>query len=98
LDAAFRDILTTEAGRRVVFWMMEQGSIYSDPFAGNDSITNYTIGGQAPTRRLIERLNVIEPRLYPQLLLDMAMIREADAAEAETRSKLTEGNDDAEDA
>ena len=80
MDKAFQDVFTTDAGKRVLFWMLEQSAIYSDAFGGEDNITNYTLGRQSIGRVLIGRLDVIDPRLYPQLLLDIANLKAMDIA------------------
>jgi len=93
-EKAFRTLLKGEDGRRVIFWMLERCGIYRDAYSGENNATNYALGGQAPGRRLIEQLDQIDPRLYPQLLLDMAEIRESDKAEAEARARNMENDDD----
>jgi hypothetical protein len=93
-DKAFRGLLSTEDGRRAIFWMLEQCGIYRDAFAGENNATNYQLGAQGPGRRLIDRLDGIDPRLYPRLLIDMADIREIDKAEADARARNMENDDD----
>ena len=89
LDDAFRAILSTDEGKRVLFWVLEQAAIYRDPFGGNSETTKYGVGSQSVGRRLIQRLDQIDARLYPRLLLDMADMREMERAAAQN-----EGNDD----
>ncbi|MGY4333204.1 hypothetical protein ACVWWG_007621 [Bradyrhizobium sp. LB7.2] len=93
---AFRDTLATVAGKRVIFWMLEVCAIYRDPFAGDNNLTNYTIGRQASGRDLIAKLDEVDPRLYPSLLTDMAAIREMDRAAVKATADNM-GNDDADD-
>lgn len=97
LNKAFRDVLKTASGKRVLFWMLEQCAIYEDAFAG-DSInaTNYRLGSQGSGRKLIAKLDEIDPRFYPKLLLDIADIKAMDRAAADALTKNTE-NDDHED-
>lgn len=89
LDEAFRFILSIDPGRRVLFWVLEQAAIYRDPFGVSSETTNYGVGSQAVGRKLIQRLEQIDARLYPRLLLDMADLRELERAAAHE-----EGNDD----
>lgn len=96
LAKAFRDTLATVAGKRVVFWMLEVCAIYRDPFAGDNNVTNYTIGRQASGRELIAKLDEVDPRLYPSLLTDMAAIREMDRAAAKASADNMESDDDLE--
>lgn len=86
LVGAFREVFATEAGKRVIFHMIAQGAIYQDAFTGDDPATNYRLGRKRQALELIADLNEIDERLYPQLLLAMADIREMDRAIA---AKLT---------
>lgn len=94
LAKAFRDTLATASGKRVLFWVLEVCAIYRDPFAGDNNVTNYTIGRQASGRDLIAKLDEIDPRLYPALLSDMAEIREMDRAAARASAEKEENDDD----
>lgn len=82
LESAFRHILNDHAGKRVLYWMLEQCAIYRDAYTGDDAATNYTLGMQASGRKLIGKLDEIDARFYPQLLLSIAEIREIDRAQA----------------
>lgn len=94
LERAFRAIFALAAGKRVLFWMLEQCAIYQDAFTGEDNATNYTLGLQSGGRKLISMLDQIDPRLYPQLLLDVADLKAMDRAASESAAQ--QGNDDAE--
>lgn len=96
LHAAFRRTLSTVDGKRVLFWILEQCAIYRDAFTGEDNTTNYTLGRQASGRDLIARLDEIDPRLYPQLLMDIAEIREVDRAAVKALTEKKENDDDLE--
>jgi hypothetical protein len=80
LTDAMREVIASDAGKRVIFWILEQAAIYRDAYAGENAATNYVLGSQAVGRRLIERMDMIDGRLYPRLLLDMADLREMDRA------------------
>ncbi|SDL07596.1 hypothetical protein SAMN05428953_12660 [Mesorhizobium muleiense] len=81
LVKAFREVAALAAGKRVLFWMLEQAAIYADPFAGeNTNATNYTLGQQAVGRKLISKFDEIDPRLYPRLLLDIGELKAMDIA------------------
>lgn len=97
VDGAIIDTLRSESGKRVIMWVLEAAGIYADPFAGDGSseATAYIIGRQSIGRRVISRLNSIDPVLYPQLLFDAATIRAADEREAAKESGDEEENDDA---
>jgi hypothetical protein len=81
LARAFHGILSDAAGKRVLFWVLEQCAIYADPFAGESTnATNYSLGLQAVGRKLISKFDEIDPRLYPRLLLDIAELKAMDRA------------------
>ncbi len=80
LARAFREVFELDSGKRVIFWILEQCAIYQDAFSGEDAVTNYRLGLQAAGRRLIEKLDDIEPRLYPKLLLAVADLKAMDRA------------------
>lgn len=94
LDGAFRALLRMEEGRRVLFWLLENAALYDDPFAVDEAYTNYRIGAQSIARRLIIKLNEIDPRLYPQLMLDAADVREKDRAAMKALSENQESEED----
>lgn len=93
---AFRDTLATVAGKRVLYWILEECAIYRDAYCGENNATNYTLGQQASGRKIIAKLDEVDPRLYPSLLTDMAAIREMDRAAAKATADNM-GNDDADD-
>lgn len=80
INAAFREVLALASGKRVLFWILEQAAIYRDAFGGTDAATNYTLGLQAGGRRLLQKFDEIDPRLYPRLLLDVADMKAMDIA------------------
>lgn len=94
LDSAIRFLTADHRGKRVLFWMLEQCAIYEDAFAGENNATNYRLGLQAAGRRLISQLDSVDPRIYPQLLIDIATIREVDEAAAQSRADNLENDDD----
>jgi len=94
LHRAIREVVATVAGKRVLFWMLEQCAIYRDPFTGQNAPTNYTIGKQAAGRVLISKLDEIDPRLYPSLLLDIADIRDVDRSAMKSLQQRKKENDD----
>ncbi|UPK31834.1 hypothetical protein IVB18_26250 [Bradyrhizobium sp. 186] len=93
---AFRDTLATVAGKRVLYWILEECAIYRDAYCGENNATNYTLGQQASGRKIIAKLDEVDPRLYPSLLTDMAAIREMDRAASKATADNME-NDDADD-
>lgn len=94
LARAFREVFALAAGKRVLFWMLEQCAIYQDPFTGENNATNYTLGLQAGGRKLIAMLDHIDPHFYPNLLLAVADLKAMDRAAAENRSAQQETEDE----
>lgn len=96
IERAFLDVFATAAGKRVLFWMLEQCAIYRSAYAGEmTAATNFTLGMQEAGRKLIGKLDEIDPRLYPQLLHEVSELK----AMAQAAQKLAnKGNDDDEDA
>src|SRR5687768_10052702 len=91
LARAYREVFATAAGKRVLFDILEGCAIYQDAFTGDDNATNYTLGKQAGGRRLISKLDEIDPRLYPRLLLEIADLKAMDRAAI---ARKQEGEDD----
>ena len=94
LDEAFREVFKTASGKRVLFWMLEQCAIYQDAFTGDDNATNYTLGRQSSGRKLIDKLDELDPRNYPALLLAVADDKAMKRAALE-RAAQQEDDDDA---
>lgn len=96
LHGAFRALLNTAAGQRVIYWMLEQCAIYQDAYAGDNNATNYTLGRQASGRVLLGKLDEIDPLNYPRLLTAIAEIREVDRAAVKSLTEKKENEDDLE--
>ncbi|QND54280.1 hypothetical protein HB779_17410 [Phyllobacterium sp. 628] len=96
LARAYREVFAMPSGKRVLFDILTDCAIYQDAFTGDDNATNYTLGLQAGGRRLIGKLDQIDPRFYPTLLLAVADLKAMDQAAA--NSSATQGNDDDQDA
>lgn len=90
---AFRDVFNMPSGKRVLFWMLEQCAIYQDAYTGENNATNYTLGTQAAGRRLISKLDEVDPKFYPALLMAVADMKAMDrAAAARSTEKEDEEN------
>jgi hypothetical protein len=97
LHKAFRDVLATASGKRVLFWVLERAAIYEDPDQGEFTHATSTIIGRQKVGRLVmAKLDEIDPMLYPALLIAMNDIRETDKAAAEALAEKMEPEDDAE--
>ncbi|MDX8492911.1 hypothetical protein RFN29_15135 [Mesorhizobium sp. VK22B] len=95
LAKAFRGVLSSAEGKRVLFWVLEQAAIYTDAFAGeHTNATNYSLGLQAVGRKLISKFDEVDPRLYPRLLLDVAELKAMDRAALERREREKEPEDE----
>lgn len=94
LERAFRSVIATVAGKRVLFWLLEQCAIYRDADCGeNTHATAGMLGEQRVGRNLINQMDLIDPRFYPQLLMDIAEIKEADRALANSLAAKQENDD-----
>lgn len=91
LAKAYREVFATAAGKRVLFDILTDCAIYRDAYAGDNNATNYALGQQATGRRLIAKLDQIDPRLYPNLLLAHADLKAMDRAACAAKQ---EKNDD----
>lgn len=94
IERSFRELLGVEAGRRALYWMLEQCAIYRDAYTGDAASTNYMLGQQSAGRKLIAKLDEIDPQFYPQLLITMAEIRARDRAAAEAIDNPEDDDDD----
>lgn len=73
LDQAFREVFATASGKRVLFWVLEQCAIYRDPDCGESThATSGIVGEQRVGRKLIAKLDELDARNYPVLLLAVA--------------------------
>lgn len=96
LERAFRDVFATAAGKRVLFWMLEQCAMFESAYGGeNTNATNFMLGKQEAGKRLVGMLDQIDTRLYPRLLLDVADLKAMERAAAERRANK-ENEDDVE--
>lgn len=89
LDEALGAVLGTAAGKRVLFWLLAQCGVYQDAFAGDAAATAYALGRQSVGRILIARMDRLDPRTYPRLLLEVADMRAVEEA-----TRLREIDDD----
>ena len=95
LDQAFREVFKTAAGKRVLFWMLEQCAIYRDPDCGEFTHgTSGIVGEQRVGRKLIAKLDELDARNYPTLLLAVAEDKAMKRAALE-RAAQQEDDDDA---
>ena len=95
LDRAFAEVIALSSGKRVLFWVLEQCAVYQDAFAGEQqAATNYSLGRQAVGRLVIGKLDELDEKNYPQLLLAIAELRETDKAHAEALAHKEDDNEE----
>jgi hypothetical protein len=94
LEAAYRLLLRRPEGKRVLFDILELSGLYQSAFTGENNATNFTLGMQETGKRLVTRLDQIDPRFYPLLLLDRAEIKAMDLAAAERSTNKEQEDDD----
>lgn len=94
LVEAYRDVFATASGKRVLFDIIEQCAIYEKAFTGENNATNFMLGLQEAGKRVISRLDEIDPRFYPTLLFANADLKAMDQAAADrAANKGTEDHD-----
>jgi hypothetical protein len=69
VEEAYKKILATEEGKTVIWDLLSYAEIYGDAFTGNSS-TFYKLGLQRFGKRVIERINALDPKAYAKLLLE----------------------------
>ena len=69
VEEAYKKILATEEGKTVLWDLLSYAEIYGDAFTGN-STTFYKLGSQRVGKRVIERINALDPKAYAKLLLE----------------------------
>lgn len=96
LRASLQSLLTTADGKRVVFWLLSRAGIYGAPFNTEAAIERYQLGRQSIGLELLSKLDQIDARLYPRLLLERGEQEEMTRAarEAATKPNTTEDGDD----
>ena len=82
LAKAFREVLITAEGKRVLYWLLEQCGIYHGGFTGDNALAQYRDGRRAIGLELLAQLDALDPRLYPNMLLAIAEMRVMDEAAA----------------
>lgn len=80
LNAAMRSVLATPDGKRVMFWLLSEAAIYRDAFSGDAGATNYVLGQQSVGRKIIQKMDELDPRTYPKLLIDVADMKAMERA------------------
>lgn len=95
LRNAFRVLLGTVEGRRVVFWFLGRAGLYTDPFDTDESVERYKLGRRALGLEVLDKINQTDARLYPQMILAISEAKEMDRAakEAADRSRIQEDGD-----
>lgn len=103
LDRDIQAVLATPAGRSVFAWVFSECLLNVDAMQVNDGLTAYSLGKQAFGRKLIARLDMIDQRIYPRLLLEAAdaeMMKRHAKGPKKTPKAITgdEANEDGDDA
>lgn len=69
VEEAYKKVLATEEGKTLIWDLLSYAEIYGDAFTGN-STTFYKLGLQRVGKRIIERINALDPKAYAKLLLE----------------------------
>lgn len=76
LVRSYQAVFSSVEGKRVLFDIFEMCGVYSAAFTGDNNATNFRLGMQEVGKRLISKLDGIDARMYPQLLLTIAEMNE----------------------
>lgn len=95
LRDAFRLMMDTAEGKRVVFWLLGRAGLYANAFdAGSEAAERYRLGRQSLGLEILQKLDRVDARLYPRLLLERGEVRELERAARMAAGKSTEDGDD----
>lgn len=95
LNHAWDYVFATHQGKRVLFDILELCGVYQTAFSGeNTNATSFMLGQQEAGKRVISRLDQVDPRFYAQLLLARAEMKITDEALAIQRSQNLENDND----
>ncbi len=92
---AFRLMMATGEGKRVVFWLLGRAGLYANAFdAGSEAAERYRLGRQSLGLEILQKLDLVDLRLYPRLLLERGEAKELERAARVAGGKPTEDGDD----
>ncbi len=91
---AFRLMMETAWGKRVVFWLLGRAGLYASAFETNEAVERYRLGRQSIGLEILQKLDLVDARLYPRLLLERGEARELERAARQAGGKPTEDGDD----
>lgn len=95
LIEAFRLLMEKAEGKRVVFWLLGRAGLYANAFdAGSEAAERYRLGRQSLGLEILQKLDRVDARLYPRLLLERGEARELERAARMAGGKPTEDGDD----
>jgi len=92
VSRAYREVMNTPAGKRVLHDILSKCEIYGLAFTGENNATNYRLGMQEAGKRIIGQLDALDVRFYPKLLLDVADMK--DIARATVSVASNQGPED----
>ncbi|SCM79641.1 conserved hypothetical protein [uncultured Pleomorphomonas sp.] len=92
---AFRLTMETAEGKRVMFWLLGRAGLYANAFdAGSEAAERYRLGRQSIGLEILQKLDLVDARLYPRLLLERGEEKELTRAAREAGARTTEDGDD----
>jgi hypothetical protein len=92
---AFRLMMETAEGKRVVFWLLGRAGLYANAFdAGSEAAERYRLGRQSLGLEILQKLDRVDARLYPRLLLERGEAKELERVARVTGARQTEDGDD----
>lgn len=92
LLGSVRETLQTMQGRRFTWWILSQCGIYSQNVSANS--TMYILEGQRSIGlKVIELLGEVDPKLYPEMLLEQAREKSTFRQNGEDVSHVSDSTD-----
>jgi len=78
---AFRHILDIPQGRTVLLWVLKQCPVYSTSYdEATGVVSAFAEGNRNVGLKLIEALGVVDPFVYPKLLVEHVLNEQAEAS------------------
>lgn len=92
IDAAFTELLSTYEGRKMLWWLLQVGRFGTQPFTGHALTTAFDCGQLNIGQQIFERITLVSPEGFIQLMKEQADERARRDAEL-NGSSASDGDD-----
>lgn len=72
IDEAIKQNLSTKAGRRFLWWLLQVGKINIQPFTANALSTSFACGEMNVGQRILDRIISVDPAGYARMMTEQA--------------------------